>query len=44
MVFGVSKIESILEREKGSKVIFLSMARWNNMNLLGSSLRTGEEY
>ncbi len=33
MVFGVSKDESLLERER-VKVIFLSMARWNNMNLL----------
>ncbi len=31
MVFGVSKDEST--NEKRVKVIFLSMARWNNMNL-----------
>ncbi len=37
MVFGVSKDESILEREKGQGIIFLLDSRWNNMNLIGSS-------
>ncbi len=33
-VFGVSKDESILERE-GSRLYFYRWQRWNNMNLLG---------
>ncbi len=37
MVFG-GKDESILEREKGSRLYL--MARWNNMTSLGSSPET----